>query len=170
MAFILKKNGKYLSHILCEPMKFEADGVRHSYVYVNDELAQATAKHQGAELVEVYKTNAPFGDWEIKPATFNLLDQSHYVKNLLNCAVFILPQLVDSEEKENLINAIKVFESTVVVTTWGDEDIISRADDCDTDIPAEKIPDILNYMVNSYECHDHDWGFIDTCIETICEE
>ncbi len=66
-AFVISKNGKLLSSLFCDPYAFEASKPRDAYVYINEQIAKDIATKQNAKLIEVYKPNFPFGDWEFKP-------------------------------------------------------------------------------------------------------
>jgi len=77
MAYIIKKNGFYLSQMFCDPVRFDAHAIGNAYMWDVKPVAQDIATKQGGELLEVYLPNAPFGDWEVLP-TFTgetILDQ-----------------------------------------------------------------------------------------------
>lgn len=65
IAYVIRKNGKLLSGLFCEPLKFEATKPRDAYVYSIFDIAQDIATKQSAEVVTVVKINFPFGDWQI---------------------------------------------------------------------------------------------------------
>lgn len=67
-AYAISKNGKFLSSLFVTPLGFEATSLTDAYIYSVEQIARDIAQKQGAIVIEVYKPNAPFGDWKILKA------------------------------------------------------------------------------------------------------
>lgn len=76
MQYIIKKNGMYLSQLLCDPVRFEAHEIRHTYAWSGAKTAREVAAKCGGEVLKIYQPNAPFGDWELVP-TFTVIYVLH---------------------------------------------------------------------------------------------
>ncbi|WP_434778526.1 hypothetical protein [Neisseria sp. Ec49-e6-T10] len=97
--------------------------------------------------------------------TFDLLDQDYHVKNLLISTIAAYQTLPEGTEKANLQQHIKVFEETVVTTSWHTDDVKTICPNISEDDALR----VLNQFV-SHDLTDADWFALKWAADEYFEE